>query len=328
MRATPAFDASAPCRYRSPFARWDVEATVFAGSWRRHRFAYDDDGHFWRPDHVSLLRAEVFKAPSPTLLRRLEIIELLLHTRFTSALEHGPVGEICLALAEGRLLSWSSPQMREDAHRMVVDESFHGWFSAAVSNDVCVKTGVQCLGGQSSLPARLGALLETFDSRYRELIKLFFVICSETLITGTLNTGARSDELQAPIRYMLEDHASDESFHRSYFIQCCRETWTRLTAGERDLVIAALPAMLHSYLQPDAVSVSGMLQSLPGLAGIPDITMEVTTHPSIAASTRAASRTTVQMFGTLAPGLLHRIGEHLDALGLWVGPVDDAPSAG
>src|SRR5262249_42058372 len=126
--------------------------------------------------------------------------DFLLYNTFTLALEDGPVDRVCRGIANGQLLTWATEAVREDARRIGLDESFHGFFGAQLGAAVQRKTGLCVPGLRSSLGARLTAIVDDVDPDYRSLAELLFVTCSETLVTSTLGELSGEPALHAAIR--------------------------------------------------------------------------------------------------------------------------------
>src|SRR6266852_3759766 len=98
--------------------------------------------------------------------------------------------------------------------KIYVDEGGHAEMSHTLIVAVEESTGLKKIKKQR--PAFLDildALVEREEPEFHALIKLFFVIISETLITGTLIKLPKDDTVQAAVRGVARDHASDEGRH-------------------------------------------------------------------------------------------------------------------
>jgi hypothetical protein len=106
-------------------------------------------------------------------------------------------------------------------------------------------------------------LVSREQPEHRPLIKLFFVIISETLITGSLVRLPKDDSVQKAVRDVANDHATDEGRHHAYFRKIFEYVWPRLPREMRRKIGILLPDMILAFLQPDKFALTRMLESFP-----------------------------------------------------------------
>lgn len=281
--------------YNSAFLSWETRASLFAGTWLRDRDLFPQGGAYWTQKHSLIgLADDAGAAPSS----QAQACDFLLYNSFTLSLEDGPVDRVCRRISDGGY-AWAPTSMREDARRIILDESFHGLFSAQLGTIVQERSGLYLPHLSSTLNTRLNEVLEQVDPNFHALGELLFVICSETLVTSTLGELAQDSSLFPAIRSALRDHARDEGRHRAFFKSCSRKLWAQLSEAERDLCAHLLPRLLHVYLAPDVKALTTVLSVLPGIKDCETSAHIISRHPTHSAACAQAAHHAARVFQSL-----------------------------
>jgi len=248
--------------YESHFQQWDDKAWVRK---KPHRTTapFDAELFYYSKDLATLFGHPKVCSAKEETQRSLLVLHLYNYLEFTVRLELGPVNEVSQMLRREDFLPWLPPQMKHDALRIYVDEGGH----AEMSHDLMVKvektTGVRRLKIQPVFLETLDNLVGREEPEYHSMIKLFFVIISETLITGTLVDLPRDQSVQKAVRELANDHAFDEGRHHAYFREVFEYVWPRLPREMRRKMGLLLPDMILAFLQPDAHALTRMLEQFP-----------------------------------------------------------------
>lgn len=247
--------------YGPLFQQWDEK------SWVRnkpHRTAPFDEKLFYYSKGLATLFAhpKVRNAKEKTQ-RSLLVLHLYNYLEFTVRLELGPVNEVSQMLRREDFLPWLPPQMKDDALKIYVDEGGHAEMSHVFMIEVEKATKVGRLKIQPVFLKTLDDLVGREEPEYHSMIKLFFVIISETLITGTLVKLPKDESVQKAVRELASDHATDEGRHHAYFRGVFEYVWPRLPREMRRKMGLLLPDMILAFLQPDAHALTLMLEQFP-----------------------------------------------------------------
>ena len=125
---------------------------------------------------------------------------------------------------------------------------------------------------------------------------MFFVIISETLITGTLTKLPGDETVQQVVRGIAADHASDEGRHHAYFRNVFEYVWPRLPRVTRLKVGLLLPDMILAFLQPDSRALAKVLQMFPDDFPDPNpIVREITASVKTRSGIRDSAAPTMRM---------------------------------
>jgi hypothetical protein len=249
-----------PAGYRSRFDDWDRRSWVRAKPRRQSAFAAELE--YFSPELFLPLRHPSVVAAPAEVRRALLVHALYEYLEFTVRLETGPVNEVCLLLRSSGFLPWLPAQMLDDALRIYTDEAGHAEMSQSLLSDVQRETGIRPLGTQPRFLGELERLCEAEHVTLRPLVRLFFVIVSETLITGTLTKLPTDRRVQRVVREVAADHAADEGRHHSYFRQLFGYVWPRLAEEQRARLGPLLPEMILSFLGPDEASLAATLAAV------------------------------------------------------------------
>jgi ubiquinone biosynthesis protein len=247
--------------YESQFVKWDELAYIRKQT--RRSTPFDRDLYFY-PQGLATLFAHPKVAKSPEHIKReLLVLHLYNFLEFTVRLELGPVNEVNKLLCDEEFLPWLPSQMRGDAFKIYIDEGAHAEMCHRLMGAVEESTKVKRLRLAPAFLRTLDDLVSSEEPEYRPLIKLFFVIISETLITGSLVKLPKDESVQRAVRDLANDHATDEGRHHAYFRKVFEYVWPRLSREMKRKVGILLPDMILAFLQPDKSALTRMLESFP-----------------------------------------------------------------
>lgn len=245
--------------YRRPLAAWDDE------SWIRSKPARQasSEGLAFPPELVPLAGHPRFNH-DPQLRDRLLAFRLLAHLQFTTVLELAHVNEVCARLARAQYAIDLSRDQKHDALRIYCDEGGHALFVELLSDAIERRHGIE----RSVIPVpRFHGLLhdifaEKGDRLAPDLLHLFFVAISETLVTKILRDIPRDRRVAPLVREVIGDHARDEGTHSVYFHWLFPKAWERLSKPSQELLGPVLPRFLEAFLAPDITCDQRVLQAL------------------------------------------------------------------
>lgn len=247
--------------YESQFEKWDELACIRKKP--RPVTPFDRKLYFYSEGLATLFaHPRVAKAPEQ-IRRKLLVLHLYNYLEFTVRLELGPVNDVSKLLCLEEFLPWLPSQMRDDAFKIYVDEGAHAEMCHRLMMAVQESTKVKRLRLTPAFLRILDDLVASGEPEYRQLIKLFFVIISETLITGSLVKLPKDESVQRAVRDLANDHATDEGRHHAYFRKVFEYVWPRLAREVRRKLGILLPDMILAFLQPDKSALTRMLESFP-----------------------------------------------------------------
>ncbi|HEU4509530.1 MAG TPA: AarF/UbiB family protein [Pyrinomonadaceae bacterium] len=281
--------------YESQFVKWDELAYIRKKSRRATQF--DRDLYFY-PQALATLFAHPKVLRSPEHIRReLLVLHLYNFLEFTVRLELGPVNEVNKLLCDEDFLPWLPSQMRDDAFKIYIDEGAHAEMCHRLMGAVQEHTNVKRLRLTPAFLRTLEDLVASEEPEYRPFIKLFFVIISETLITGSLVKLPKDESVQKAVRDLANDHATDEGRHHAYFRKVFEYVWPRLPRETKRKVGTLLPDMMLAFLQPDKAGLTRMLELFPEEFPSPaQIVEEVVDYNSIRNGILTSASPTLKMF--------------------------------
>jgi hypothetical protein len=246
-----------PCshEYRSKFVQWDARASVRAAP--RRELGSNEPGDYFPAELVAVLAHPELREVSPDVRSAITIHQLYRYLNFTIQLEQLVVNRVVEAIAH-RLVDLSLPEeMIVDAYKIYCDEAYHAYFSYDMAHQVRVRTGILPLEGDVApyFLVRLRKIQDEYpDSATRQLLELFFVIVSETLISGLLKTLPSAKQVKPSIRALVKDHAVDEGRHHVYFARLLEIVWPRLAPPYQAVIAQRMPDLIHAFLAPDLPS--------------------------------------------------------------------------
>jgi len=279
--------------YRSRFQHWDTQAWI--RSKPRQSGAFDHRLSYFSADLCPLLQHPAVSGQPAQVRERLLIHQLYLYLEFTVRLETGPVNEACLLLREPGLWPWLPGGMRDDALRIYADEAGHAEMSHTLMMAVRAATQVVPLPHEPQFLRELAALGAADPELDQSLVKLFFVIVSETLITAPLHGLSRDTRVQRQVRGLAADHAADEGRHHAYFRELFECVWPRLPDDVRRRIGVLLPRMMLAYLAPDEAAVTAILAAC-GIGQPAEVAREIAALPHTRAAIRQAAGPSLRMF--------------------------------
>lgn len=248
--------------YRSRFTEWDQRSWVRSKPHRDSPFA--TGSHYFSADLCPLSACPRVLAAPAGVRSAILVHSLYLHLEFTVQLEMGPVNEICALLRSPGFLPWLPAAMKDDVLRIYTDEAGHAEMSNTLKSAVMAETGVVPIEHRPRFLTELATLYSAELPAYRPLVKLFFAIVSETLITGTLTKLPKDPSVQPAVRELARDHAADEGRHHAFFRQLFELLWPRMPRPLRRKIGGLLPRVIHAFLWPDEPALTGVLRSMPG----------------------------------------------------------------
>lgn len=250
---------SAQATYTSPFDSWYERSSVRSAPQRLLSRLDAAESMFARA-LTPLLRSEAFLTSVDGAGRLATIQQALRYLRGTALLETRVVNDVVLNVAENGMGLHLPASMRLDAYRIYTDEAYHAQFSVELASQIVDVTGVKAVeSGAPTFYSSLLALEARTDPDYRRLLRLLFVVCSETLITGSLSVASTDPAVSGPVRQALRDHASDEGRHHTYFSALLRLLWEQLDFPARRFSAWVIPELISIFCMPDFRSISAEL---------------------------------------------------------------------
>ncbi|GAA0909854.1 diiron oxygenase [Virgisporangium aurantiacum] len=248
-------------RYKSRFEMWDDQAWVRS---KPHRVEpFDPNLQYFSPELSTLLTHPEVAAAPPGIIKEILVYNLYTYLEFTVRLETGPVNEVCVMLRSPQFLPWLPSKMKDDALRIYTDEAGHAEMSHSLIAAVVKETRVAPVPQDPQFLGQLRQLYHDNLPAFQPFIKLFFVVVSETLITGTLTRLPQDRKVQTAVRDLARDHASDEGRHHAYFKQLFEYVWPKLPVPLRKKFGPMLPAVIHAFLAPDELGLRTILERFP-----------------------------------------------------------------
>ncbi|WP_437287406.1 diiron oxygenase [Sorangium sp. So ce406] len=280
--------------YRKPLSGWD------AASWIRSKpiRSASCEGLAFPPELVPLSRHPRF-VDDRASMERLLAYRLLTHLQFTTMLELEHVNAVCSRLARDCYALELSREQKNDALRIYCDEGAHALFVELLSVTIENRHGVE----RAALPQpRFHAVLERIFERHGgevapELLHLFFVSVSETLVSKILREIPRHPAVAPLVREVIGDHAQDEGTHSVYFHWLFPRAWSRLDRPKQELVGRILPRFLDAFLAPDLGCDARVLEALSFDEPTREEMLEETYQPGpVRGAVRSAAQPTLRMF--------------------------------
>ncbi|MGD1698600.1 diiron oxygenase [Dapis sp. BLCC M229] len=234
--------------YKSPFEQWDEI------SWIRTKPIREGiiSGLPFSPDLVPLASHPEIAKDRNSWMKALAY-QLLGHLRFTNILELSHVNPVTAGLAEGRAPFRITYQQQSDALRIYCDEGGHALFTEHLAKQVRETYGIdQSMIGRPRFEIELEKILEDNKTQLSpDLIKLFFVAISETLITKVLHSLPHDPDVDPLVRKVIGDHAADEGRHNIYYRTLFPIIWDSLPCYHQEEVGKILPKLLCAFVGPD-----------------------------------------------------------------------------
>ncbi|MBS7532007.1 diiron oxygenase [Hazenella sp. IB182353] len=237
--------------YKSAFDNWEKQSAVRA---KPNRFVEGKYGgeYFFSPELVPICEHAHVQSRDPQVRKNLIIRHLYTHLTFTEHLEHEIVNQMTFKIGKNQLGLELPISMRMDAWKIYVDEAYHFKFSADLLHKVQALTRIQITENQKpQFLNHLQNVLTDQSQQTKALIRLFFTIVSETLISGTLLKVPHDQRVVPIVREIIKDHAEDEVKHHAYFASLLKEVWPQLSAHQQKEMGLLLPDLIFGFLTPD-----------------------------------------------------------------------------
>ncbi|BAZ49949.1 hypothetical protein NIES4103_25620 [Nostoc sp. NIES-4103] len=280
--------------YRTPFKHWDEF------SWIRSKPMQQDSisGLPFSPELVPLASHQAI-ATDPNRWMTVLAYRLLAHLQFTTLLELNHVNPVCSALAQGKAPISLTTEQKNDALRIYCDEGGHALFVENLSKKVKETFNLDhSVIGQPQFERTLDRLILENQTRISpNLIKLFFVSISETLVTKVLKDVPSDPRVAPVVRDVINDHAVDESLHSVYFRHLFPILWHHLSPDEQEKIGQLLPQLVWAFLTPDRQYEYNLLRHLGfNKEEAKAILEEVYLPQEVAAEVKQAAKPTLKMF--------------------------------
>lgn len=282
--------------YCSKLQNWDKQASVRV----KDRIYLDADERndklYFTPELAPTSQHPIVIALGSETVRQLLLHHLYLYLNFSAHFEHEVVNSVAYRVAYGRIGLKLDPELMFDAYKICCDESYHALFSADLMRQIENATAiVSHCPRQSRALRRLRALQSTTSPELRHLIKLFFCIVSETLLSTTLANIPRDDRVVPAVRRLVANHAEDEARHRAYFSSLLEAVWPRLTRGQQAKIGPLLPHFIFTFLEPDYDAIGRELGFLLNSDQVQQVMQETYGAEQVATYVRTMARATLRL---------------------------------
>ena len=216
---------------------------------------------FFPPDLFPIVSHPLILNRGEAFIEKLLVHRLYSYLDFTEVLEHQIVNPVVSRIAHNQIDIEISEERRVDAYKIYIDEGYHALFSVELKRQVEKATGIACLYlGTPNLLKRLNYIQESVDSNLREIIKVFWTIISETLITAILTDVPKNKNVVTPVREIIFAHARDESRHHAYFASLLNIFWFQLKPKYQSIIGSLLPKVIFAFLEPDITAIKYYLE--------------------------------------------------------------------
>lgn len=273
------------------FANWHHGAAVRSAP--RRALSQDEAGFFFSPRQIPILRHPLVRALGEPARSQIMANQLYRYLDFTVKLEVEVVNRVVADLAGNASGLDLPPAMVIAAYKIYCDEAYHALFSTDMMQQVAGLADI-VIHEQTAKPYFLRRLrdlqLLAGSAGDRSLIELFFVIVSETLISGILADVPGAADVKRSVRELVRDHAVDEGRHHAYFAELLRRVWPQLEARQRRSAALVLPELIGAFLKPDLASLHVELSAYGlGFDDIKRVLAETYTTESVGAHIRAST---------------------------------------
>lgn len=280
---------------RSPLTSWDHRASVRT---RPRPTVTPGDAPLSFPRNLVPIANHELVRDDDALCERIRARQLFRYLHFTAKLEHLVVNRTVLSVAH-ETIGFDLPDwMRIDAYKIYCDEAYHALVAAELATTVAQQRELG--GARRAMPyfmRRLAELIDSAEPDLGPLLEILFVVCSETLISGTLSHAAEAPEVIEPVRQALSEHAHDERRHHAYFAELLRHLWPQLTRSSQRIAGTFVPALIDAFLRPDFDDAEAELMSYGlGLDAAQQIVAESYPAEVVDADRRHVARYTVRHF--------------------------------
>jgi len=185
--------------------------------------------------------------------RAIQNNHLFRYLDFTAKLEMVVVNDVLKDLVFGHFPFDLTPEAILCAHQIYVDEAYHALFSVDLLQQASAELEITPVlpVAPRFLHVLRAHLAKAEDEKARRLIRLFFVIVSETLITTSLSHIRQDAALPQAVRAQVSDHARDEARHQRFFATLLAAVWPHLNQADRLFCLSHVPDFVLAFVAPD-----------------------------------------------------------------------------
>lgn len=285
--------------YKSNLDNWDTSSSVRS----QPRRIIDEEElvskSYFSPNFVPITKHAEICSLEKEIQSEVLTQHLYRYLDFTSKLEHIVVNNVAMAIAQDSLSIQLPEDMVFDAYKIYCDEAYHAYFSIDLVRQVKSQTNiVPKLLRWPNFILKLRQIQHQMPTiQSQKLVEIFFVIVSETLISGTLAKIPTEPSILTAVRDVIRDHSRDEGKHHQYFASLLYILWPRLTIIQKRIIGPILPDLIFSFLTPDTNSIKYELQTYKLKAKkIDEIIMETYPQGLVVESTKKAASVTLMHF--------------------------------
>ena len=181
------------------------------------------------------------------------------HLRFIEDLENQVILPISQRIQTGEIFQWTTKKMRLDAGRIAVDEAYHSLFSCDMRYDLESILDIDVPPRPASSLMRLQTLEADTPPEKRWMIRTFFTIVSEIVVSGVLREVPNDKSVAQPVRELIADHLRDEVWHQWYYSSIFAQAWDELSVTEKDFIGPKLAAFTQWFFEPNYAAIEGWL---------------------------------------------------------------------
>ena len=304
---------------------WDLRAAVRTKPRRIAASSNEWSGDPFPREFAPVLTHPLVSQAPEELIRQILLQHLFSYLTFTDRLEHEVVNQTARRLATGASGCDLEAGLRLDCYRVYCDEAYHSLFCADLMQQIRAYENFQFdRGGDHPGLRYFHQQLSACAPEDRPWFELFFVIVSETLISGVLSRLPQDQQVIPVVRLVVADHAEDEAGHHRLFSRVCEVVWRQVPLRVRPKLAAALPGFIANFLAPDFPALRVSLSSLYGRRTAEDILCESYPEAQARRNAALASRSTIRLFERV--GILENEAarESFETRGLLIGRAADS----
>ena len=274
---------------------WDSRAAVRSKP-RRLLGAELAGDPFPREFAPALQHAHLRNAPSAAI-RDILLQHLFSYLHFTDRLEHEAVNQTARRLATGASGCEIAPALRLDCYRVYCDEAYHSLFCADLMQQLVKRYSFHFNPGEGHPGlACFHRQIAGCAPEERAWFELFFVIVSETLISGVLSRLPQDRQVIEAVRLVVADHAADEAAHHRLFSKVCEAAWHQVPRVLRAKLAAALPGFILDFLAPDLPALRAILARHLDRKAANEVLEESYPEAELRRTAAAYARSTLRLF--------------------------------
>jgi hypothetical protein len=255
--------------------------------------------HWWLPESIEVAKHPLIEKKGLAAKHQLELGQLYRFHYFTERLEYDAVNPVAQNIAMacyGDLVL--PPHYRQTASGIYVEEGFHALMSADLMQQVSQATGcAPCFDSAPIFLDRLASIQDQVPVQLRELVKILFVVVSETLITHTFSDLPKDQRVVSLVRENIRHHYEDEGRHAAFFTKFFETVWPQLTAEIKKTLGPLLPNLILSFCEADYRSMGQDLGVIGfSKAECHEIITDCFPSHDVARNAKKASAATIKLF--------------------------------